>query len=60
MSNKDLWSGFSPDQIAQWLNEAGLQSIEVRKEKDCFFKCTTKDGELVKIPLLVGSGIKES
>ncbi|ACL21486.1 RNA polymerase RpoE-like sigma-24 subunit [Desulfitobacterium sp. LBE] len=59
-NNKDLWSGFSPDQMTKWFNEAGLENIDIREEKDCIFKSTTQAGELVKIPLLMSSGIKRA
>lgn len=59
-NNRDLWSGFNPDQMAKWLNEAGLESVDIKEEKDCVFSSTTQEGELVKIPLLVSSGIKKS
>ncbi|WP_019850893.1 sigma-70 family RNA polymerase sigma factor [Desulfitobacterium sp. PCE1] len=58
-NNRDLWSGFNPDQMAKWLNEAGLESVDIKEEKDCVFSSTTQEGELVKIPLLVSSGIKK-
>ncbi|MEL7568781.1 MAG: sigma-70 family RNA polymerase sigma factor [Dehalobacterium sp.] len=58
--NRDLWSGFIPDQLAKWLKEAGLETINVKEEKDCFFKSTTKEGEPIEIPLLIGSAVKKS
>lgn len=57
-NNRDLWSGFSPVQMAQWFNEAGLENIKIEQQKECAFNHRSKHGEINSIPLLVCSGLK--
>ena len=56
----DLWLGFNPDDLHEWLKEAGFGNTQVKKAGcDC---CTgTGDNrKTVKIPTLIAIGQKES
>ena len=54
----DLWYGFAKEQFTRFLTAAGLKDIWVEVHKKRFQVFHSRSGEVIKIPTIIGGGIK--
>ena len=52
----DLWLGFKRDEVAEMMRQAGLGKVSIEELSPC---CSTvEDGQQVKIPMFLASGLR--
>ncbi len=53
----DLWLGFKPAQISEWLSSAGFSEIETTP-LECFCRTSSQAGTIITLPLFLASAKK--
>jgi len=53
----DLWLGFSPAELAEWLQEAGFREVHVQ-DLGCDCYTTNSQGRAAQIKMLIATGRK--